>query len=654
MDGVLTPSCAAPRQPEALADIARDASIADALAAARELLGMERAYLAEAGEPAAEGHLAVPVRLRDGTVYGSLCCVPRPAAPELERPAEQMLEVLARVIADQIEHQLDRRRTTRLEGEAIAGQALLAALKARERYTAQHSEAVVGIATAVAEELGLSEVEVIEVAQVALLPRHRQAGRPRRDPAEARPALAGRVADHARASGDGRARRRLDPLARAHRARRARGARALGRARLPRRPRRGGHPARQPDLPRVRRVARDDLRPPVPPRHERGRRSRRAPPPRRRPPARGGAGGRGGGDPPRHRRLDRLHLRWEREQHRLRTLINVGDLRGTWERFPADEVYALDVYPAVERLLHEGLPYVHQLDDPTLPAASKQLLEELGMAAGVGVPVVVEGRIWGTLDILAAPGGTPLSARSVPFLEAIAGQVGAAIGRAELFAHVSALAFTDPLTGLANRRALDERMESAIARGVAVAVAFCDLDGLKEINDAAGHEAGDAAIRRAAEALAAAAARHAGSFVGRIGGDECCLLLEGAGARALGAVAEAASSALAAHDLTFSCGVAALAPGDRPGRRLPGRRRGALRGQARGSRGGRRCGRQLRDGVDAGARPPRAARPYARGDARAGGGAHRHGGPRPGGRAGRAPGAGAAPADLRPGAPAVH
>ena len=60
MDGVLTPSCAAPRQPEALADIARDASIADALAAARELLGIERAYLAEAGEPAAEGTLPYP------------------------------------------------------------------------------------------------------------------------------------------------------------------------------------------------------------------------------------------------------------------------------------------------------------------------------------------------------------------------------------------------------------------------------------------------------------------------------------------------------------------------------------------------------------------------------------------------------------------
>jgi len=217
-----------------------------------------------------------------------------------------------------------------------------------------------------------------------------------------------------------------------------------------------------------------------------------------------------------------------------------------------------------EPLLQEGVPYVVERTDTSLPATDRKLLEDLDMETCVGVPVVVEGRIWGLLDVFAGASGAPLSGRSVPFLEAIAGQVGAAIGRAEVFAHVSALAFTDPLTGLANRRALDERMESAIARGASVAVAFCDLDGLKDINDAAGHEAGDAAIRRAAEALRAAAAGHPGSFVGRIGGDEFCVLLEGAAAGTLRAVAEAACSALAVHEITFSCGVATLQPGERP------------------------------------------------------------------------------------------
>ena len=79
-----------------------------------------------------------------------------------------MLEVLARIIGDQIARER-RRRSLRLEGEATAGQALLAALKARERYTAEHSEAVVELSTAVAHALGLADEDVVQVAQVALL-----------------------------------------------------------------------------------------------------------------------------------------------------------------------------------------------------------------------------------------------------------------------------------------------------------------------------------------------------------------------------------------------------------------------------------------------------------------------------------------------------
>lgn len=219
--------------------------------------------------------------------------------------------------------------------------------------------------------------------------------------------------------------------------------------------------------------------------------------------------------------------RWEREIDLLRAVINVGDLRWRWERYPAEEVYRLDEYPICARLLREGAPYVIERDDPAMPASERRLLEGLGAAVCIGVPIVVDGRIWGLLDAFSDDGAPPPNVRSVPFLEAIASQIGAAIGRAELFAHVSALAYTDPLTGLANRRALDERIAAAVARSAALAIAFCDLDGLKDINDAAGHDAGDAALRRAADALATAAGRHAGAFVCRIGGDEFCVVVEG-------------------------------------------------------------------------------------------------------------------------------
>ena len=230
MDGVLTTSLPGTSALDALAGVARDeatAAVERSLAAARELLGMQLAYIAEAGpdefrfravdgDPAPFGgpaaglaipradtlcdrmlrgaidnvvpdvaavpeaasaarsvgvgaYVGVPVRLVDGTVYGSLCCVSAEPSPALRERDARLLEVLARIVADQIDRERMRRREARLAGEATAGQALLAALKARERYTVEHSEAVVELATAVAEELGLSDQDVVEVAQVALL-----------------------------------------------------------------------------------------------------------------------------------------------------------------------------------------------------------------------------------------------------------------------------------------------------------------------------------------------------------------------------------------------------------------------------------------------------------------------------------------------------
>jgi diguanylate cyclase (GGDEF)-like protein len=226
--------------------------------------------------------------------------------------------------------------------------------------------------------------------------------------------------------------------------------------------------------------------------------------------------------------------RWEREEHRLRCLINVGDLRGRWERFPADEVYPLDVYPMAEPLLHEGVSYVVERTDTSLPATDRKLLEDLDMETCVGVPVVVEGRIWGLLDVFAGASGAPLSGRSVPFLEAIAGQVGAAIGRAEVFAHVSALAFTDPLTGLANRRAVDIRLDEALeqhrTQDAVVSLVVCDLNGLKAVNDTHGHAVGDRLLERFGSVLSLCGAMLPGALAARLGGDEFCLLTVGPGA----------------------------------------------------------------------------------------------------------------------------
>lgn len=84
------------------------------------------------------------------------------------------------------------------------------------------------------------------------------------------------------------------------------------------------------------------------------------------------------------------------------------------------------------------------------------------------------------------------------------------------------VATTDVLTGMLNRRGFFERAEQdlklARRQGIACAVIFADLDGLKDVNDRWGHGAGDACLRAAAEVLKQSF--RDSDVVGRLGGDE--------------------------------------------------------------------------------------------------------------------------------------
>ena len=89
-------------------------------------------------------------------------------------------------------------------------------------------------------------------------------------------------------------------------------------------------------------------------------------------------------------------------------------------------------------------------------------------------------------------------------------------------------ALHDPLTGLPNRALLLDRLEAALARSTRehreIAVLFCDLDGFKQVNDTAGHAAGDAVLIEAATRLGTVLRE--GDTVARVGGDEFVLVVE--------------------------------------------------------------------------------------------------------------------------------
>lgn len=126
-----------------------------------------------------------------------------------------------------------------------------------------------------------------------------------------------------------------------------------------------------------------------------------------------------------------------------------------------------------------------------------------------------------------------------------------------------ALAHTDALTGLLNRRGWDlialDAQQRIDAFGDPVAVAVIDLDGLKTVNDVLGHDAGDDLLRRAARAITMAG--KPGDRIARYGGDEFTVLANNVAAGDLGDYFAAFSLSLEQHGVSASLGYAGTNPG---------------------------------------------------------------------------------------------
>jgi diguanylate cyclase (GGDEF)-like protein/putative nucleotidyltransferase with HDIG domain len=242
------------------------------------------------------------------------------------------------------------------------------------------------------------------------------------------------------------------------------------------------------------------------------------------------------------------------------------------ERERLAEVPVAAVAPLLDELERDGVVFTErevaeERVDPSLHEVSMSRLNGRGARAWDQHVLLVplrdrEGRLEGAVwadDPIDRLQPTPEILRA---LRAFANHAMSAVESARQLELMRHLAEHDPLTGLRNRRGLQEHIDAEIGRTGSVAVLVCDLDNFKRVNDALGYTQGDETLRRFAAVLAGA-----GGLAARLGGEEFAIVLPGHDEAAALTVAERLRAATPAAfadfpwPLTTSIGVAVSGPG---------------------------------------------------------------------------------------------
>jgi len=186
-------------------------------------------------------------------------------------------------------------------------------------------------------------------------------------------------------------------------------------------------------------------------------------------------------------------------------------------------------------------------NDERVPETGRQFFKRAHIFSAAQFPITFRDDILGVLRV-ASQRPRSFTDAEVEVLNGFASQLGAALKAVEMYRSLAQserqlreyaeelqssrevqhrLARTDALTGIPNRRYIDEVIKGECARSVrhktALCVALADLDKFKAINDNYGHKAGDAALVQLAD-LARRTCRR-GDAVGRYGGDEFIFVL---------------------------------------------------------------------------------------------------------------------------------
>ncbi len=145
-----------------------------------------------------------------------------------------------------------------------------------------------------------------------------------------------------------------------------------------------------------------------------------------------------------------------------------------------------------------------------------------GPCSAACVPVSITGRAIGVLHAT-GPDHTPPDETAIDHLDTTARRAADRITLLRAFAKSETQASTDPLTGLLNRRSLENQVRDLQRDGLAYAVAYGDLDHFKALNDTHGHEAGDQALRLFSRVVRESIRPN--DIAGRYGGEEFVIVL---------------------------------------------------------------------------------------------------------------------------------
>jgi diguanylate cyclase (GGDEF)-like protein len=193
----------------------------------------------------------------------------------------------------------------------------------------------------------------------------------------------------------------------------------------------------------------------------------------------------------------------------------------------------------------------------------------------ISFPIQIGGRRIGVLNVADRASGESYGASDLNWLKSIAPHAAAALERIDLrekAQRFQLMSITDPLTGLLNRRYLEERFAEEVERSkryhYPLSFVMIDIDGFKSYNDTFGHQAGDDILRATAQCIRGSLRNF--DVAARYGGEEFSLVLPETEVTAATALAErlrreverqlGAESPVARRPVTISVGVASLGP----------------------------------------------------------------------------------------------